>query len=149
MAAIVTVRARATSPNIHSSEVNRSAAGPVLCAVWVPAAPLSWGLGEGLIVGSRPEMLPTLASEPLGLTPVGVGLSRDGAAGGLEVAAGVRAWAGVGEALAATAPLTPMDADASGSVVIDGLAAASAAAVSVIDLTATASEATRICACIW
>jgi len=96
-----------------------------------------------------PEMLPGLTTELVVVTAAGMGSSVGAAASDVAEAIAERVGDGDGDGLAdAGRALTVTDPVAAGKVVIGGLAAASAVAISVTKVPEAALDPTLICACI-
>ena len=107
------------------------------------------GLGDGAISGRMPEMLPGLTTELVVVTAAGIGSSVGAAASDVAEAIAERVGDGDGDGLAdAGRALTVTDPVAAGKVVIGGLTAASAVAISVTKVPEAALDPTLICACI-
>jgi len=105
------------------------------------------GLGDGAIPGRMLEMLPGLTTELVVVTAAGI-VSSVGAAAS-DVAEAIAERVGDGDGLAdAGGALTVTDPVAAGKVVIGGLTAASAVAISVTKVPEAALDPTLICACI-
>jgi hypothetical protein len=148
---------------MFSARVKVPVAGALVSAIGVVEVP-AIGVGTGLISGSTLATFAGLKSEVV--TPAGVGTMVTGGSTvasarlltGLTCATGVEAGAvlasvlvgdGLADADADAAAATATVWDAAGRMVMAGLVAAPAVAVSVTAVTGVALAATAIWACIW
>lgn len=161
-ATMMSPKASAVAADMFSARVKLPAGAAVSATglAGVAGAPVAGlGTGAGLISGRAVATSTGLYDEVAGVTAIVTGGSTvvsPGLPAGLTCATGVDAGAvlagallAAGDGLADAGALTVTVCDAAGMVVMAGLVAASAVAVSVTEVTEVAEEATGIWACSW
>jgi len=150
----------AVAADMFSARVKLPACGELVSATGLPGVPVTGvGVGTGATTGRSLATFAGVNSEVVTLAGVGTvtggsTVASPGVLTGLTCATGEDAGAVldaffVGDGLADAAAATLTDCDAVGMVVMAGLVAASAVAVSVTEVTELAEEATGIWACSW